>query len=155
MDTKMGGKIMVSDEDDESDFDSDDESEYGSEDSESSSPPQPINIIDDEDAVKIISVDIGDNELNNEIGNDDISEVLDEHQLQFGEENNIQVEKVESVTEPENVELREPTISTSKEIYRKMTPHALKTLVITKGLSTDPSKLKKNDLLKLLENEDE
>jgi hypothetical protein len=32
---------------------------------------------------------------------------------------------------------------------------ALKTLVITKGLCSDPSKLKKNELLKMLESVDE
>jgi hypothetical protein len=41
----------------------------------------------------------------------------------------------------------------NKEVYRKMSTQALKTLVITKGLSSDTSKMKKNDLLKLLESE--
>ena len=43
------------------------------------------------------------------------------------------------------------TIEQTKEVYRKMNLHTLKTMVITKGLSSDPSKLKKPELIKLLE----
>jgi hypothetical protein len=39
------------------------------------------------------------------------------------------------------------------EIYRKMNIQALKTHVITKGLCSDPSKMKKGELLKLIETE--
>jgi hypothetical protein len=45
-----------------------------------------------------------------------------------------------------------PTLNNSKEIYRNMTMQNLKALVITKGLSTNPSKLKKHELIQLLEN---
>jgi hypothetical protein len=45
-----------------------------------------------------------------------------------------------------------PTLNNSKEIYRNMTTQNLKALVITKGLSTNPSKLKKHELIQLLEN---
>ena len=39
----------------------------------------------------------------------------------------------------------------ANEVYNKMSLQALKTLAITKGLSSDPSKMKKADLIKLLE----
>ena len=39
----------------------------------------------------------------------------------------------------------------ANEVYNKMSMQALKTLVITKGLSSDPSKMKKAELIKLLE----
>jgi hypothetical protein len=39
----------------------------------------------------------------------------------------------------------------ANEVYNKMSLQALKTLVITKGLSSDPSKMKKAELIKLLE----
>jgi hypothetical protein len=39
----------------------------------------------------------------------------------------------------------------AKDVYNKMSVQELKKLVITKGLCSDASKLKKNDLLKLLE----
>jgi len=42
----------------------------------------------------------------------------------------------------------------SKDIYKNMNTQQLKQVVITKGLSTNPSKLKKNELLQLLENSD-
>jgi hypothetical protein len=45
-----------------------------------------------------------------------------------------------------------PVSNDSKEIYRNMTMQNLKALVITKGLSTNPSKLKKHELIQLLEN---
>ena len=44
--------------------------------------------------------------------------------------------------------------SKTKDVYRNMNTNQLKQLVITKGLSTNPSKLKKNELLQLLENSD-
>ena len=45
-----------------------------------------------------------------------------------------------------------PVVSEKKEDrYRKMNIHQLKTLVLTKGLATDISKMKKNELVKLLE----
>ena len=67
---------------------------------------------------------------------------------------NLHVEKVDESVESESVATTESnTIETSKEIYRKMTLSALKSLVISKGLASDPSKMKKNDLLKLLESE--
>jgi hypothetical protein len=59
----------------------------------------------------------------------------------------------------EKVELSEPVeeqVKINKEdtmdMYRKMPLPALKTLLITKGLASDPSKMKKYDILKLLEN---
>ena len=39
----------------------------------------------------------------------------------------------------------------ANEVYNKMSMQALKTLAITKGLSSDPSKMKKAELIKLLE----
>jgi hypothetical protein len=57
-------------------------------------------------------------------------------------------EETESVKEQEKKE-------SEKEVYKKMSMTALKTLVISKGLCSDASKLKKQDLLKLLENIEE
>jgi len=48
--------------------------------------------------------------------------------------------------------LNEPS-TISKELYKKMTLPNLKATVIAKGLCSDPSKMKKSDLLKLLEDE--
>ena len=62
----------------------------------------------------------------------------------------IQVNKLE-----DSINLEESSIDTQsidkKSVYKKMTVTTLKALVIEKGLNTDPSKLKKNELLQLLE----
>ena len=63
------------------------------------------------------------------------------------DENPIKVEKVETTLDnEENNEEAESTMDT----YKSMTNSALKALVIEKGLSTNPSKLKKSELLDLL-----
>jgi hypothetical protein len=50
------------------------------------------------------------------------------------------------------VDDKKESIVDSKEIYKNMNTQNLKALVITKGLSSNPSKLKKNELIQLLEN---
>ena len=51
----------------------------------------------------------------------------------------------------ENLSKPDVTERVSSDVYNKMSIQALKALVITKGLSSDPSKMKKGDLVKLLE----
>jgi len=63
------------------------------------------------------------------------------------DDNSIKVEKVETTLD--NEENNEETESTM-DTYKSMTNSALKALVIEKGLSTNPSKLKKSELLDLL-----
>ena len=137
-------KIIVSDESDD-DSDDDDEDEDEDEDDEDDNddddaePVPLLNIVNDS-TVRIISVDI-----------DESVQLVEQEEVPI-EPVNLHVEKIEGENVAEPVE---PVIDTSKEIYRKMTLPALKALVITKGLSTDPSKLKKNELLKLLEANEE
>ena len=66
-------------------------------------------------------------------------------------EENIQVQKLEEEEPLETSDDNSTPSENSKEVYRKMNLGALKALVITKGLCTDPSKMKKHDLLKMLE----
>ena len=61
------------------------------------------------------------------------------------------VQKVNS-DEIDQPSLNEPS-TIGKELYKKMTLPILKATVIAKGLCSDPSKMKKSDLLKLLEEE--
>ena len=61
------------------------------------------------------------------------------------------VQKVDS-DEIDQPSLNEPS-TVGKELYKKMTLPILKATVIAKGLCSDPSKMKKSDLLKLLEEE--
>jgi hypothetical protein len=44
-----------------------------------------------------------------------------------------------------------PFVKESKEFYKKLTASELKRIIISKGVATDVSKLKKNELIKLLE----
>ena len=61
------------------------------------------------------------------------------------------VQKVDS-DEIDQPAFNEPS-TIGKELYKKMTLPNLKATVIAKGLCSDPSKMKKSDLLKLLEEE--
>ena len=148
-------KIIVSDDDDEDDEDEDEDDHDDIDDDDDSDiedEKPPLQITDNE--VKIINVEMGD--------------VIEIEEPEFAEENeyeeeaplenivldNLHVEKVDESVESESVATTESnTIETSKEIYRKMTLSSLKSLVISKGLASDPSKMKKNDLLKLLDSE--
>lgn len=146
-------KVLVSDESDD-----DDSTEYGSEseaDSDDESVP-PINILGNE-SVKIISVDIGDTieVVESELMNDINEEETPEEITDFSEPSELHVEKLEVELNNDAPPASEPQVETSKEIYRKMTLQALKALVITKGLASDPSKMKKPELLKLLETGDD
>ena len=110
--------------------------------------------------IKVINIELSNIDDSMENGSDieDETDNLEEenHIEDFVNTETIVVEKIES---SENLGTTEPTetLSTTaennKEVYRKMSLQALKTLVITKGLSSDTSKMKKNDLLKLLESE--
>lgn len=114
---------------------------------------------DEDDKVKIINVDLTTcNETNNEIkDSEDFSEIIinvDSH-----EDNTVNITLDEIVEEKTYNDLNNETnlISESQkkednmEIYKKMNIQTLKSIVISKGLSNDVSKMKKQDLLKLLE----
>ena len=76
--------------------------------------------------------------------------VLEENELES--ESTVNVLKLEPEPEPEPTVL--PTNSNPVSVsYDKLNLNDLRMLVITKGLSTNPNKLKKMELLKLLEEE--
>ena len=137
--------------DDESEEDSDDESNDDGE----NSPVKIINLaLQEPISVNEIVSDI-DNE-NQEYNDTYIVSNLKQELLNGNiQQDNIVVEKLENNTEDDNLVNNSNNDfkqnENNMEIYRKMTMQSLKTLVITKGLSTDPSKMKKNELLKLLE----
>jgi isochorismate synthase EntC len=155
----MDMKIVVSDDDeDEEDEDEDEEEEEEDEEDEDEDDDEE----DDEDEkVKIITVEVLD-KINAENLNEDefpdssvdleeSSEPLFEMQV-LDDSTMMQVEKVEQ-DNPPTYEI-EDNKDNLKDVYNKMTVQDLKKMVITKGLCSDVSKLKKNDLLKLLENSD-
>ena len=146
------------DDDDDDDEDQDgDENEYEVKDEKE-------NISTNEYGVKVINVEFG----NNIEVSDNITEIYDDNNETENETNNIDelnskiledtsdiiVEKINiqendldnNINKEDNHQ-----IENIKEIYRKMTLLQLKTLVISKGLTSDSSKMRKPELLKLLE----
>ena len=102
--------------------------------------------------------------MNNLLNEDDIEEVeIDEDEYEEeeeeeeeensydGDDSDLESDK-EAFEETPNIEkIDVPTVN-NDEVYKKMTVAELRQLVITKGLSTQPAKLKKNELLDLLNN---
>jgi hypothetical protein len=153
------------DEDDDEEDDDEDDDEEDDEDDEDD---------DEDDKIKVINVNINDSNDSNELT--DFTELqieeLTDNNIENGE-NEDEVDNIELVdnTETINVEKIMPSHQednhdtndekemnkkeSEKEVYKKMSLSALKTLVISKGLCSDASKLKKPDLLKLLENVEE
>ena len=113
----------------------------------------------DENSVKIVSVEI-DESLDNldqtESVVSDINENIDELEeppveIDTDIIEEIQVNKLdEDKTLEESDNVSHSSVNTT-EVYKKMNVPSLKSLVIEKGLITDPSKMKKNDLIALLE----
>jgi type IV secretory pathway VirB3-like protein len=138
-----------SDEDSDSEDESEDESEEDSEDESDEDITDPLSENVHPPDVKIISVDI--DEKNTDSNNLGI--------LQFTEIN-ATLEKINELREEDivihkindsNNETEHDTTKDSKDFYKRMSLSVLKTMVIEKGLSTDPSKLKKHELVKLLD----
>lgn len=144
-----------SDDDDDADSDeSDDDAGADDEADESDDVILPEGVYEDM-SVKVINVEIHDIDaditINDEnlVANDsfdeedpDIQDGLDAEKI-----DNLQVEKLEPTLESNVFELQQ----THMDIYRKMNLNALKALVIEKGYASDTNKLKKVELLKLLE----
>jgi len=174
-------RVLVSDEDtsgSEYDSNDDDESDGDEENNDSEGEDEQHNEnqdgeIDDEDSdvesvevepeqksIKIVNVNISDSIDVEEITNSEQPEETefvdeDNNGIEPIEVENIHVEKLNPV-EPvpvvaDDVDDSASITSTNKDVYKKMTLAALKTIAITKGLCSDASKLKKTDLLKLLE----
>lgn len=134
---------------DDSDEESSDVGESHSESDESSvsSEDEKVIISDDDEDENLLSEEI--EELADEGEGEGEGEVKVVNIEVPAEEEPVLVNKVESQAEEEELE---PVIEVSPiEEYKKLGTSALKTLVISKGLATDVSKLKKNQLLSILE----
>ena len=146
------------DEDDEDDEDEDEDDEDEDEDEDDEMPR--LLTIEEEplsnSTIKVINVNIGD-AIEAEILETEVeSENLDGEEnvlepVELEEEEQIHVEKLDESPALENNEPENDSKETSRDVYNKMSVSELKALVITKGLSSDPSKKKKNELLKMLE----
>jgi len=140
--------------DDNSDNDTDSDEESDSDDES--------NLKEETQEVKVVSVDM-DNSNEMEASSESIDnseelliESLDEPEVQPAEIDTEEIEKIHvnklDITDDlEETASQQTTSSNPIDIYRKMNVPSLKSLVIEKGLSSDPSKMKKNELIALLE----
>jgi len=139
------------DDDEDDDEDDEDEDEDKDDDDIKELPIQSIKIVNIEVIDKINIENIIDEELEKETNDEIISNDLEENVIELidSEDTMIKVEKIEINMDNDNVSVS--TKENLKEIYNKMSVQELRKVVITKGLCSDSSKLKKNDLLKMLE----
>jgi hypothetical protein len=142
--------------DSEDECDSDD-SEHANDDNQDNLPKQ--------DSVKVINIELGDsidnieeladNEYDDDHEPDTETNTIEEINTNTIEEkDNIIVEKLDiqdNHLDNNQVNEQGTQIENIKEVYRKMTLIQLKALVISKGLTSDSSKMRKPELLKLLE----
>lgn len=139
--------------------DSDNESESDHTDSESSENESESDNSDDEDDDENHENIVVTNLHNKNISSEEIK-LINVQDNQLINDENIVIEKINNENENKNEKENEETNESNKnekkellmEMYRKMNIQSLKTFVITKGLTSDPSKMKKVDLLKLIEN---
>jgi hypothetical protein len=114
---------------------------------------------EDEDNVRVISVDI-DNSIVPEISSLD---ELQEQDIVLDEDIDVSREVVDEVDNDEvdiedeadgqvDEEPEKSNEDTEQVDYRKLDVSYLRTMVLTRGLATDTKKLKKSDLIRLLEN---
>jgi len=114
----------------------------------------------DEDEIKVINIpELGGNfTINSEKMSADVLDIKEMTDDVFHDQDPTEI-VVSKIDEPEHdvnsthEDSHSVIHTSSKEAYKKMTLSALKTLVISKGLISDPSKMKKHDLIQLLENE--
>ena len=154
--------VLNEEENDVDEYESDSESgewESDDENSDTSTEVSESREEDETDAIKTIAVEMVDGIDETVIDSEYIEseeleqmeEIITAVELDTDESNMIQVNKLDD----DSTNLEESSIDTQnidkKSVYKKMTVSSLKALVIEKGLNTDPSKLKKNELLQLLE----
>ena len=145
---------------DESDYESDNESIDKSEDESQEESDDETTISENEvfEEVKTVSVDIDnsldeineDKETSHEVQEEYDNDNLEEVNLNTEEIDSLKVSKLDEINNLEENSSNDSD-STNKDVYKKMTVPALKALVIEKGLTTETNKLKKNDLIDLLE----
>ena len=154
----------VTDDDDEEDVTDDDDDEDVTDDDDDVSVDNyngdEVSI--DNDEVKVVNV-----EINGEIQTEGLHYELDETTSSQGDQIpqmvdiNIHVEKLENETNKDDSSIANSSIATFSSVpkkgssaYKRMNLTALKSLIIEKGLASDPSKMKKRDLITLLETHD-
>jgi hypothetical protein len=158
--------IKDSDDEDSDDDDSEDDSDNDdSDDDESDDGDNEVVIVNENEIalnkIKVINIEFGDNiEVNDICTDNDVENENDteEQPLQDNFENDASI--VVTKLESDNLENTENTnivttnsssgFKATKDYYARMNLNELKTLVVTKGLVSDASKMKKVQLIQLL-----
>jgi hypothetical protein len=162
--------ILVSDDEDDSDSDASDEDDSESDSDAASEVSIDENVDDDDDSdielgdhsndVKVLKLNISDNNDDNSESGDDLEEMDDLSAASLEDLDDSSTSSV-SIKEEKNDNIKsmdfksinitlEETKPEQPLDYRKMAIPKLRSIVAEKGLSSDSSKLKKNELLKLL-----
>ena len=94
--------------------------------------------VDEVDDIKVINVDV-----------DTLEDNQDNYSLEDINNDEVDVDEVD--VDVDEVDVDVDVDEVEKEDYRKMDISYLRTLVITRGLATDTKKMRKNELIKLLE----
>jgi hypothetical protein len=127
-------------------YDSDDEEEYDSDDEEEED--EKVVVSDDEEEPE-------EDEVEQYLEPEEEEETLEEEDVKVIQEAEEVLEEqpiVVNKLEPEDVEvLSEESVEDPMEEYKKLAPAALKALIISKGYATDVAKMKKPQLLQILE----
>ena len=79
---------------------------------------------------------------------------MEQVELNTDEIENILVSKLDETNDLEENDNSTPASVNTGAVYKKMNVYSLKALVIEKGLSSDPSALKKKELINLLKSND-
>ena len=145
-------------EDNEDNEDAEEEEEEVEAEDEVVSPIKIINVnqetLADLDAENVISNDEDNNVDSDEEDKEEDEYLVEQNISSIITEDPILVEKIEPIEEEAIDEsLTSNSKESDKEVYKKMSLGALKALVISKGLCSDARTMRKNDLLKLLEEE--
>jgi len=160
-------KIAVSDDDDDDDDDEDDDEDEDDEDDEEDEEDEEK---EDENvpSIKVINIPFSDNLTDTiEINEDEYNSEMDSEPIVESFDEDAPVLTVNKLSESEsftgdseeNKVLEEVTETKeskeSEEVnYNKMSLYSLKNLVVSRGLATDSSKMKKPQLIQLLESSD-
>jgi hypothetical protein len=113
------------------------------------------------DNVKIINIHLDNYHTNTKssespppqtVDESEVIQPIEETKEEENEDHSIHVNKITNDVEDNRLEAEQKEEEDKKESYKDLTIAQLKALVITKGITTSVSKLKKNELISLLEN---
>jgi predicted nucleic acid-binding Zn-ribbon protein len=151
----------IEDDDSDSDSDSDDgeDSDDGDSDDGEDSEIDDSESDDDDDKIKTISIDLGkeiDLNIGDEIEHDNLDINHDTKTINLSEDISsfdITSKTLENVDNIDDISIDLNVSVQNKLDYKKMSLNKLRDVVTQKGLVVDASKLKKNDILKMLGDE--